>query len=127
MSIYPNFQKVAERLLKKFGREIVFKKTTLGSYDPNLGASTDTTTNFPVLAAVLPEGILVKKDFQNEFSGLDSVIENVRILVVSGKNLTVQITAGDKFFFDSYDWTVVGTTEVRPASTSVIYRVGVRR
>jgi hypothetical protein len=127
MSLYTNLQKTAENLLTKFGKSVVFKKTTLGAYNPDTGTRTNTETQYTVKAAILPEGLLVKKDFQNEFSGTDSQIENVRVLLVSGKNLSAQITAGDKFNFDSHDWTVVGTTEVRPANTSIIYRVGVRR
>ncbi|MBK3745886.1 hypothetical protein G3A39_42820 [Paraburkholderia aspalathi] len=131
---YAKSQATAQRLLTKFGREIIITRKLPGTGPPHNPAD-PTLITYQATAAILPASKGKIEAFDNRLEGGTLIDEKLRYVLMSPK-LTRTSAAGpdtiepqslDVLTVDGHDWTVLGCTPLNPADVPVLFPMGVKR
>lgn len=112
---YTNTAATATRLLTSFGAACTLKRQTAGAYDPATAIGAVTSTSLTAYAVVFDypqsyiDGTLIKQGDKQCFFAPGQVP-----------------AAGDKFTWQSVDYTIVSVKAISPAGTPVLYEVQAR-
>lgn len=105
----------AARLLQRFGAACTLKRQSAAAYDADTASAAVTETSLATYAAVFDypqryiDGTLIKQGDKQAFLSPDQVP-----------------AAGDRFAWQSVNYTVVAVKPVSPAGTPVLYECQVR-
>ena len=102
-------------LLKKFGRQLTFTRTTDGAYVPATGQKTQTTTTFTKYGCVF--------DYTAQEIALNNIEAGDRRILVEGHAYLV----GDKVSLDGSSYRVVSVSNIQPAAIVVACNLKVRK
>jgi len=112
----------AERLIKENGRKLVFQKEREGSADPNKpwrGKAVGGPDTVTVTGVVLNYTNKEKKDSNLIRMGDKKIL-------LSSKDAGIELDTFDTILDEGVQWKIVEISEVKPGTTSIIYRVHVR-
>ncbi len=128
---YGKMATLADTLLGKFGQTMTLLRTSDGSeYDPHEGGSYVTTTSSAVVGVILPtadakvrgsEGAV--GDFDNSSIG-GLAASKRRFAILKAKDSTMPQVADMIVDAVGDSYRVTGVTQVSPAGTDIIWRVG---
>ncbi len=133
---YAKSQATAERLLKKFGRQITIRREIIeANPDRPWEPGAVYTATYTATAAVLPASRGTVEAFDNRLENGSLIDERLRYVLMSPvmaktSNLgpdVIEPQSLDVLTFDGHDWTVLGCTPLNPAGTPVLYPMGVKR
>ena len=112
----------ALRLIAKYGRTIQHQSITEGTYNPETGTDTGTTTSTNVQGADF--------DFKLQSAGqsniTDSLIQAGDRYVLIGAEVAA-IDTSDKLVIDGVTWNIVNVKKLAPAGVVVLWTVHVRK
>jgi hypothetical protein len=127
---YAKMETLADVLLTKFGQSMTLTSETKGGeYDTHSGTSYTSTATSTVIGVILPtstsrvrgsEGALT--DFDNASLGLAD--SKRRFAILKAKDSTLPQVADKITDAGGDSWRVTGVTQVSPAGTDIIWRVG---
>jgi len=112
---YAPLEKTAERLIKKFGAEYTFTRTTKGAYDPATGTTSDTTSTFT------KSGVLF--DYSDSDIGDQTILAGDRRLLAEAHTYEV----GDTLVVDGSTFRVVSISNNQPAGTLLSADLQIRK
>jgi hypothetical protein len=110
----------ADELLTEFGSSATLTRTTAGAYDPSTGTSTPETTTTQAVTAVCI-------DYAAEFVDGSLIVRGDKQVFLSPSGITVMPAAGDKFTWDSVEYSVINATPLAPAGITVLIEIQARR
>lgn len=113
MALPQTLIKVAQKLLKQFGRDITLKTITYGDYNPDSG-DTETVTSTTIRAFT---------DVYKTNQLKDGLINAGDLALYT----TSAITKDDKVNFDSTDWQITMVQKYFCNATTVLYIGNIRR
>lgn len=128
---YAKMATLAETLLGKFGQSMTLLRTDSGSdYDPHDGSSYVTTTSSAVVGVILPTSTATVRGSEGAIGDFDNATigglaaSKRRFAILKAKDSSqpqpadvIVDAAGDSY-------RVTGVTQVSPAGTDIIWRVG---
>lgn len=119
MTLYTNLAATAVKLLAKYGRDVVLRDVTLGSYNPATGVAASTPSDTTRKGALF--------DFKDGVSVAAGVL-----VQVGDKKLLLDATAPppriqDAVIIDGFQWSVIAFKEISPAGVPVAYEVHLRK
>lgn len=131
---YAKSAATAQRLLKKFGRQIEIKRSVPGNGPPHNPGPASWIT-YSATAATLPASKGTIEAFDNRLDGGTLIDERLRYVIMSPQMTrtsasgpeTIEPKSTDVLTFDGHKWTVLGCTPLNPAGTPVLYPMGVKR
>jgi hypothetical protein len=138
---YARAQATADRLLAKFGsnkgdapRKIRIKRLIPGD-GPSHNPGAPTAVEYEASAVVMPASKGTIEAFDNRYQGGSLIDEKLRYVMMSPfmtriseeGPASIEPKSGDVLTFDSYDWTVIGSTPLSPAGVPVLFPMGVKR
>jgi len=112
---YEKMQATALKMLKRFGEEYTFTRTTDGAYNPATGKTSQSTSNFSKFCAIF--------DYNDRERTLESIQAGDRRVVA--EQYSYQI--GDKVSINSESYRVVSVEEINPSGTKVLSTLQVRK
>lgn len=112
---YAPLQASATEMLKKFGRQYTFTRTTKGAYSAATGTTTDTTATYKKYACVF--------DLTEQDSGGFTVVAGDRRMLAEGHTYEV----GDTVSLDSEIFRVVAINPNKPAGTTLAVNLQLRK
>lgn len=113
-----NYRALADsstELLKKFGRQLTFTRTTDGTFDPQTGKKSQTTTTFVKYGCVF--------DYTAQEIALNNIEAGDRRILAEGHAYLV----GDKVSLDGSSYRVVSVSNIQPAAVTVACNLQVRK
>jgi hypothetical protein len=134
MSFYTEKAETSRRLLAKFGQSVTVKRIVAGTYNPETGTVTNAETEYTGIAALL-DYKLQEKGLANESDSLVQSGDKKLLLAPLGYLVSApdaQITLPD---FEPNDtvtvqgvaWTVVNAKHLKPAGTTVLQELQLRK
>ena len=112
---YEKTQATALKLLKRFGEEYTFTRTTDGAYNPATGKTSQSSSTFTKFCAIF--------DYNDRERTLESIQAGDRRVIA--ENYAYQV--GDKVSINSESYRVVSVEEINPNGTRVINTLQVRK
>lgn len=110
----------ADRLITKFGQDMILGSVTEGDYDPATGDSDTSTIETPVIGVIFElSGRLIGKSLQNG-SLAEHNDKQCLLTVGTSPNLL------DKLMFDSKSFVIINIKELNPGGTTVFYDLVLR-
>lgn len=113
-----NYRALADsstELLKKFGRQLTFTRTTDGAFDATTGKKAQTTTTFTKYGCVF--------DYTAQEIALNNIEVGDRRILAEGHAYAV----GDKVSLDGASYRVVNVSNIQPAAIVVACNLQVRK
>ena len=112
---YTALQTSAGTLLQNFGRQLTFTRTTDGSYDPNTGTTSPTTSTYTKYGCVF--------DYTDAERGESNIETGDRRVLAEGHTYQV----GDTVSLDSEVYRIISISNIQPAATIVACNLQVRK
>lgn len=112
---YAPLQASANQMIKKFGRQYTFTRTTKGAYSAATGTTTDTSTTYKKYACVF--------DLSEQDSGGFIVVAGDRRMLAEGHSYEL----GDTVSIDSETFRVVAISPNKPAGTTLAVNLQLRK
>lgn len=112
---YPATAATATRLLVRFGAAATVRRVTGSAYDPATGTTTPTYTDNATTAAVFA--------YDQKYIDGSLILQGDQLAYCAPGTLPSQ---GDKFTWQSVDYTVIAVKPVSPAGVPVLYEVQIR-
>lgn len=112
---YERMQATALKLLKRFGEEYTFTRTTDGAYNPATGKASQSTSTFSKFCAIF--------DYNDTERSLESVQVGDRRVIAEQYAYEI----GDKIAIGSDSYKVVNIEAINPSGTKVINTLQVRK
>ena len=112
---YAPLQASAAQMIKKFGRQYTFTRTTKGAYNAATGTTTDTTATFAKYACIF--------DLSDQDSGGFSIVAGDRRMLAEGHVYAV----GDTVSVDSETFRVIAVSPNKPAATTLAVNLQIRK
>ena len=112
---YGSLATKATSLIKNFGRELTFTRTSKGTYNPNSGPTTDTSSTFSKFCCVF--------DYSDTETNGTTIQQGDRRLL--SEPFTYQLN--DTVSIDSEVFRVINVTENKPAATLLSVDLQVRK
>ena len=112
---YLGVKSTATDLLKKFGRQFTFTRKTDGSYNPNTGSSSTSSSTYQRYGAVF--------NYSDSERGEGTVQEGDRRILAEGH--TYQI--GDTVSIESENYRIISISNIQPGDTIVACNLQVRK
>jgi len=112
---YAPLAKTAETLLKKFGQELTFTRTSKGAYDPGTGTTTDTTSTFK------KNGVLF--DYSDRDIADATVLAGDRRLVSEAHTYEI----GDTVAIGSDTFRIIAISTNQPGDTALVSELQIRK
>jgi hypothetical protein len=122
----------AQRMLNKFGDTVTLVRMTPGT-GPAHKPGPAVPTNYSVKGALLPASAESVSEFDNEFKAGTLTLDRVRLFYLSsidettGVALTIEPKAGDLLLVGDERWSMLGSTPLKPSTTSVLHYGAVKR
>ena len=117
MSLASPLQKVASKLMAKFGGTATLRRVTVGSYNATTGAVTETTTD-AALHGVLQD--VSKREVNDLIQAGDK-----RLIIAAADTSTVPTTA-DRVIIDSRSLQVIEVRTIEQDNTPITYELILR-
>lgn len=116
---YTSLQNTADRLISKFGRSVTLRRVTAGTYDPsNLSVSGDSNADTTVTVAIMNyeereiDGSVIKRqDMRGYLAAKNTALPSVSDIIIDG----------------SVQYQIVNIRELKPATTSLLYELQLRK
>ena len=112
---YTALQSSAGTLLQNFGRQLTFTRSTDGSYDPNTGTTSPTSSNYTKYGCVF--------DYTDAERGESNIEVGDRRVLAEGYAYQV----GDTVSLDSDVYRIISVSNIQPAATVVACNLQVRK
>lgn len=121
---YSRLSSKAAELIERYGQGVEITVVTAGTYSTEHRTVTPTEVATAVVGVVLPiAGTYDERNSPETSLGLLSR----RSVLIPGESLGSAPKSGDRVVFGAQTWNVVGSSEVSPAGTTLIYRIEVSR
>lgn len=116
---YSKIQSTAQRLITKFGRDWVLRRTVKGSYSPSTNTrTTDSTTNYTAKA--------VKSEYKNYQVDGEVIQRGDFKLLMEAKGLAVVPSVEDEIIDGTDVYQIINIKEVKPSTVTIYYEIQVR-
>ncbi|RTL04574.1 hypothetical protein EKK58_10265 [Candidatus Dependentiae bacterium] len=116
---YSNIQATAQRLITKFGKDWVLKRTIKGTYNPSANTrSTDSTTNYTAKA--------VRTEYKNYQVDGEVIQRGDFKLLMEAKGLSVVPSVEDEIVDGSDTYQIINIKEIKPSTITIYYEIQVR-
>jgi len=102
-------------MIKRFGRSLTFTRVTKGSYDPNTGQTTDTTTTYTKYGCTF--------DYSDQERLETTIQEGDRRVLAEAYDYKV----GDKVSLDSETYRIIEVSQIKPGDTNMAVNLQVRK
>lgn len=114
--------------IKEAGKSVSISRETGGAVDSFTGVRTGGSTTAGTLHVVeLPKLSGVSgEDYLNQYAE-DMVKGKIRYLLAAAYGASFEPEVNDEIEMDSLKWEVLFCVPLRPADTSILYKIGVRR
>lgn len=103
------------KLLKNFGRQLTFTRKADGTYSPNSGTTTQTTTTYQKYGCVF--------DYSDAERGDSRIKQGDRRVLAEGHAYKV----GDQVSLDGVIYRIIAISNIQPAGTIVACNLQVRK
>lgn len=115
---YASMMLSADELIAEFGSSASISRTTAGGYNPETGTSSpESTVTQNVKAVVI--------DYENSFVDGSLILRGDKQVFISANGVT-QPAAGDKFMWQTKEYSVIAVTPLAPAGVNVLFEVQCR-
>ncbi|MGO4326738.1 hypothetical protein AB4Z48_18080 [Cupriavidus sp. 2TAF22] len=123
MTIYDEMAAMADELLREFGKALVLRRVTAGTYDPGSSSAQPATADYPATGALFDYALLAA----GQTFLADTVIQvGDKQCLMSPAAVPLPVT-GDLVIDGADTWQVQNVKAVNPAGTPVLYELHVRR
>lgn len=115
MTLDSTFRPLATKLLGKFGRPVTYKRLTVGAYDPALGESTNTLTDYSV------NGFMSERNLGQLENGQNYTF--ARVIYISAEALGFEPAADDRILVGSDLYTVQSYRFYSSGAQDALYEI----
>jgi len=112
---YTALESSAEKLLQRFGRELTFTRTTDGTYSPNTGTVTTTSSTYKKFACVF--------DYNESELADENIEQGDRRLLAQGHTYKI----GDTVSIENETYRIISISNLQPADTIMACNLQVRK
>lgn len=112
---YARLKSKTQKLIKKFGKEYTFTRTSIGDFNPSTGTAANTASTFAKQACIF--------DYSDTDRTDGAILRGDRRLMVEGYVYQV----GDTVDIDGVDYTVVNVSNIAPNGEVVASNLQVRK
>lgn len=121
--MYSDLAVVADQLLAEFGRSVTIRAQAAGTYDPESGSATLTTSDQAGNGAVFDFGL---HQSGMAFTAGSMILSGDKQLLLSPVGITAP-APGDLAIIGSETWNIVSVKTTAPAGTAVLYECQLRK
>lgn len=117
MALASSLQKTASKLMAKFGGEVTFRRVTAGTYDPDTGTSTPSTSTTTI------KGVLEEVQ-ERELN--DLIKSTDKKLTIAAADLTFEPATSDQVTVSSRIMQIVQVRKIEQEGTAIVFDVFLR-